>query len=732
MTFWRMRRRERTRVAARSPEFEALINAALAQLQHLKPEPAGFSHDGSKRSLDATLLAAAARERGLEVQTLTNTMQVFSSDSLRLGFFQNMCWTLTALDRALTNNKQLTKVILRQNGLPVAEGSVVTSVSQAIEVFQRIGRPVAVKPIHGSGGRGVTVDVRTEDELTLAVSEALDRAPRVLVEESVPSVDLRVMVVAGRTVATMMRVPANVVGDGVSTVEELIRRKNRLRAANAYLRHVPIKLDDAMLARLTGRGLSLSTVIAKGERVFLHYKANLGSGGDSLEVTGQVHPSITEVAERALACFTSAHHGGIDLLVERLDAPADQQRVVVCEVNCNNDMPIHVFPLYGKPVSTGHRSIDGYFFSGRERLPESYEPLRPGKPDDEYRYTAFPSTPDLVNVLANPVEHQPGRQGTKSPRRLDRRFLSDALRERGYSAIRHEGRLIRAEHHGVPVVFERRGSSVFIGQLAENQRALGRLLSSAGVDVCPSRRFTPDNLDGAAKFVAARPGPWLARPTAGAGGHEMIIIRDTTSLQKAWPQLTEGGRKVTLRRGTDTVSIGVLLIHGEHVASLAICPAGVVGDGTSTVDLLLQRRSQLRKNHPYLRHMPAPELAPSEVDTTTVPAPGTWLPLSDAPYVAMGGDTIGLRRSPVPLAQDIAARTWEVVGRPRTLAVHLVARSETSPRADSPFAVMAIDRDPILAEFAFPYAGEVSDVYAAAADALERGQQYRLGNGHSQ
>ena len=115
-----------------------------------------------------------------------------------------------------------------------------------------------------------------------------------------------------------------------------------------------------------------------------------------------------------------------------------------------------------------------------------------------------------------------------------------------------------------------------------------------------------------------------------------------------------------------------------------------------------------------------------------MPAPGTWLPLSDAPYVAMAGDTIGLRRSHVPPAQDIAARTWEVVGRPRTLAVYLAARSETSPRADSPFAVMAIDPDPILAEFAFPYAGEVNDVYAAAADALERGQQYRLENGHKQ
>src|SRR5699024_774926 len=115
---------------------------------------------------------------------------------------KNMPSWLTGLDRAVTNNKHLTKQILAARGLPVAPGRVVATFEQAREAFAQMPHPVVTKPVTGSGGQGVSVDIRTEAALRAACADIAERGRSIVIEDMVRGVDLRIMTVAGRAVAT--------------------------------------------------------------------------------------------------------------------------------------------------------------------------------------------------------------------------------------------------------------------------------------------------------------------------------------------------------------------------------------------------------------------------------------------------------------------------------------------------------------------------------------------------
>src|SRR5690606_41543798 len=103
-------------------------------------------------------------------------------------------------------------------------------------------------------------------------------------------------------------------------------------------------------------------------------------GGERYDVTRLVPPDILRIAERAASCFRSAGHAGVDVLVQRLDQPIGGQRCIICEVNCNNDMPMHEFPLFGSPLPMARRELESYLGRRRwaplRRLARSLSPAR--------------------------------------------------------------------------------------------------------------------------------------------------------------------------------------------------------------------------------------------------------------------------------------------------------------------------------------------------------------------
>lgn len=724
--------------------FETLINEALHQLRNVRPEPRQFTQRGGrKRSLDTALLSQAARRLRLDQLELSEETRIMSNQQHRVGFFQNMPWTLTALDRFASHDKALTKRILSANGVPVPRGAVVTDLDGAVQYFREIGPPVVVKPVTGSGGHGITVDVQDEATLTVAVETALARRRRIVVEECLTSIDLRVMVVHGRAVAAMLRVPANVTGDGLSTVAELVEQKNRLRQANPYLRHVPIKISAATAERLARHSLGLDSVLPIGQRFYFHYKANLSSGGDSYGITELVHPDILRLAERAAGCFASVRHAGVDVLLERFDAPLSSQRGVVCEINCNNDMPIHEFPLFGKPLGVAQLELRSYLGTG-PRLPRLRRRLKAllGRPSQGARpggragppaAPAASDWPTLWEMLDKPAVCTTPHQDAGSTRELDTRALAAALSDRGWHGVRDDGRLLYARTDGVDLILERNRTSTFATAVAKRREVLHGLLTSAGIATCRATRFQPQQLDDALQLFRAAPGPWNLRAIVARRPESVrYSIRGEETFRRAWSRLSKGARSLVLEQAAVDVTLRCLLVGDTFLSSIAAVRASVVGDGHSTVNELVARRAEARSTHPALRHLGTEQARTIHrghgLPETQVPRAGQRVVAGRSPYLAAGADTIGFIECPVPDLPDLAYRVRELIGGPPILAVTFAARPASTDISYRHWSVTGIAPDPSLALFAWPWAGEAKagDVYSAVAAELQSGHHYRL------
>lgn len=293
-----------------------------------------------------------------------------------IGLQNALSSRVSTIIRSISNHKHLSKIILSQQGLPVPRGGVFKEIKEAKKYMTSCNFPLVVKPVAGSYGRGITVDVRTEEDLEVAWNYARKYHEQVIVEELIIGVDVRVLVVGGKACAALLRIPANVVGDGKKSVEELIYRKNQQRLANPRLSKSPIIPDAYMEQFLKRRGYSLDSIPKKGEIVFLHLKANLSAGGDSVGITDHIHPDLMRLAEEAASAFGVDDYWGIDLLVERIDLPRDQQRCCVIEVNSRANIFNVQFPMYGKPVDVAEMYINHLF--PEDTFEQSY-PVENGK-----------------------------------------------------------------------------------------------------------------------------------------------------------------------------------------------------------------------------------------------------------------------------------------------------------------------------------------------------------------
>ncbi|MBF2003387.1 MAG: cyanophycin synthetase [Synechococcales cyanobacterium M58_A2018_015] len=280
------------------------------------------------------------------------------------------------LDSDFTTRKDDCKAFLETLGFPVPKGQIVSTYSEALTVAQRIGYPVAVKPVVGHKGIGVTADVQDGDELEFAFQRAVaahsdDQSIAVIVEQSVAGTDYRMLCVNGRFVAAMERRPASVIGDGVSTIAELIERENR----RPERRDTPtspmgkIICDDAMERYLTEQGLTLDSVIAADREVFLRKVANLSSGGMSVDATSMVHPDNIVLAQDVAQHFRLVCLG-IDILTPDISRSWKEGQFGIIEINSAPGVYMHLRPAIGQSVDVTLPILETFYSSGEDaRIP---------------------------------------------------------------------------------------------------------------------------------------------------------------------------------------------------------------------------------------------------------------------------------------------------------------------------------------------------------------------------
>jgi cyanophycin synthetase len=317
-------------------------------------------------------IVEAAIARGIPTQRLTEGSLVRLGHGARQ---RRICAAETdrtgAVAEMIAQDKELTRTLLAESGIPVPEGRPVSDAADAWAVAEEIAAPVVVKPRYGNQGRGVSVNLVTRDEVEKAWILANEIDPSVVVERFVMGGDYRVLVVGGRMVAAARRHPPIVIGDGVSTVRQLVDRVNEdpRRCGDHATSLSPMVIDEVAVAVLREQGLTDQSVPDAGRSVLLRRNANLSTGGSAEDVTDIVHP---EVAARAIeaARIVGLDVAGIDLVMDDVTKSLESQRGVVIEVNAAPGLRMHLEPTVGTPRNVGAAIVDSLFGPGDDgRIP---------------------------------------------------------------------------------------------------------------------------------------------------------------------------------------------------------------------------------------------------------------------------------------------------------------------------------------------------------------------------
>jgi cyanophycin synthetase len=331
---------------------KVLLNVQLGPSTRSIVEAAAARGIPSRRLTDGSLvrLGQAAKQR-----------RIIAAETDRTG----------AVAESIAQDKELTRTLLAEAGIPVPEGRPVSDAADAWSVAEEIGGPVVVKPRYGNQGRGVSVDLSTRDEVEKAWQVAREEESTVVVERFVTGADYRVLVVGGKVVAAARRHPPTVVGDGQSTVKQLVDRVNEdpRRCCDHAGALSPVRIDEVALAVLTEQGLTPESVPVSDCMVLLRQNANLSTGGTSEDVTDIIHPDVSARAVEA-ARIIGLDVAGIDIVTADITQSLESQRGVVIEVNAGPGLRMHLEPTVGSPRDVGAAIVDTLFPPGDDgRIP---------------------------------------------------------------------------------------------------------------------------------------------------------------------------------------------------------------------------------------------------------------------------------------------------------------------------------------------------------------------------
>jgi cyanophycin synthetase len=279
--------------------------------------------------------------------------------------------SLVAAD--LASDKAMTKKLLDESGVPVPRGIVARDEEEAVRGARRLRYPLVTKPLDGNHGRGVTIGIACEEQLRFGFREAQAQAKGrdVIVEQYFEGNDHRILVVGGKMVAVSERIPARVVGDGVSTIRQLVDEVNRDPRRGRGHENVMtrIRIDSHVEEFLRRSGLTPDSIPETDEVVPLRATANLSTGGTAVDRTNEIHPDNAEIARRA-AMIVGLDVCGVDFVCPDIGRSIRETGGGVIEVNAAPGLRMHIEPSQGAPRDVAKPIVEMLFPRGRKfRVP---------------------------------------------------------------------------------------------------------------------------------------------------------------------------------------------------------------------------------------------------------------------------------------------------------------------------------------------------------------------------
>ena len=343
----------------------------LAAMGHLQPNGQPYNvKDSIERLRDmvdslwlgpstACIVEAAAARNIPAIRLLAKGNLV----QLGYGVRSQRIWTaetdLTpAIAESISRDKDLTKVLLQSCGVSVPDGRSVHSAEDAWAAAQDIGLPVVVKPSDGNHGRGVFIELSRQEEVESAYRAALEEGDGVLVERYVPGTEHRLLVVGGRLVAASRGDSVSVIGDGRSTIDELIRHQinsDPRRGTSEDHPLNPVSIDGVTIMEIARQGFTINSIPPAGLEVLIQR-----NGNHAFDVTDEVHPSVAAAASLA-ARIVGLDIAGVDLVARDISRPLAEQGGAIVEVNAGPGLLMHIKPVIGTPRPVGEAIVEHLF-----------------------------------------------------------------------------------------------------------------------------------------------------------------------------------------------------------------------------------------------------------------------------------------------------------------------------------------------------------------------------------
>ena len=268
-------------------------------------------------------------------------------------------------------DKEETKLLLEQAEVPIPKGDIIRTERGLEEAVEYVGFPLVIKPVNGNHGRGITTNINSMEEALIAFKEAKEISRLVIVEKFITGEDYRLLVINHKLVAAAKRTPAHVIGDGKSTVQELVDEVNKDERRGYGHEKVltEISINSLTLELLKENNLTPESVVKKGEFVKLKSTANLSTGGTAEDVTDLIHPYNIFMAER-ISKIIGLDICGIDIMAHDLTKPINESGGAVLEVNAGPGFRMHLQPTDGLPRNVGGHVVDMLFPPGsNSRVP---------------------------------------------------------------------------------------------------------------------------------------------------------------------------------------------------------------------------------------------------------------------------------------------------------------------------------------------------------------------------
>ncbi|WP_058484899.1 bifunctional glutamate--cysteine ligase GshA/glutathione synthetase GshB [Defluviitalea phaphyphila] len=315
--------------------------------------------------LSTKILIEEAKNRNIEVDILDeqdNFIRLKKGN--KIEYIKQA--TKTSLDTYIAplimENKLVTKIILKESGFCVPEGVIVKSIEEGEKFWENFAyKATVIKPKNTNFGTGVVIlpENNVKEWYIDAIKQALKYDDTVLIEEFISGKEYRFLVMGEEVVGIIHRIPANVIGDGNKTIEELVKEKNKnpLRGEGHTTPFEKIKLGKIELDYLKSQGKDINYIPKEGEIVYLRENSNVSTGGESIDFTDIIGEEYKKIAVDATKAV-GAKICGVDMIIKNIDEFPNRGNHSIIELNFNPAIYMHNFPYKGENRHVERKLLD--------------------------------------------------------------------------------------------------------------------------------------------------------------------------------------------------------------------------------------------------------------------------------------------------------------------------------------------------------------------------------------